>query len=317
MTTRFAQIRPLSRQWVSLSGWAVLFLGGCASRGSMDILEAEIRQTEDALHQAESQRKSLEVQLAEARRETELLRTQLVSTTGAAPLPEQTGNLVRLSGLSINTLLSGGKDRDGHPGDEVLVTLVAPIDQQGDLVKIAGEVEIEAYDMSLPGEDKLVGRWTFTSAEAAQAWHSGFVGAGLQFELPWQTPPSSPELVVHARLRTDDGRQLDTSTKLKVAPIPGMMTPDSFAPQTIQPVKLDTSRTPPRKIPAALDHHLPPASRLVPNYDDVDAAPDVDVRPFPNPVNPPSTHKPRPDPPSLNGVQTSDNWTDETIPRLR
>ncbi|RLS51678.1 MAG: hypothetical protein DWH91_18480 [Planctomycetota bacterium] len=316
MTTRFAQLRPLSRQWISLSGWAVLFLGGCASRGSMDLLEAEIRQTEDALHQAESQRKSLEFQLVEAHRETALLRTQLVSTTGNAPLPEQTGNLVRLSGLSINTLLSGGKDRDGHPGDEVLVTLVAPIDQQGDLVKIAGEVEIEAYDMSRPG-DKLVGRWTFTPAEAAQAWHSGFVGAGLQFELPWQTPPSSPELVVHARLRTEDGRQLDTSTKLKVAPVPGTIPPVSIAPQAIQPVKFDTSRTPPRNIPTALDHHLPPASQLVPNYEDVEGAPDVNVRPFPNSAIPPSTYKPRPAPPSLDGVQTSDSWTDETIPRLR
>ena len=137
MTARVPDNRPSIRQCLALSGWAVLFLSGCAARGQMESLEAEIRQSQDSLYRAEAKSSELQSQLAQARQETELLRSQVTSTGNGTSLPEQTGNLVRLSGVKINTLLSGGKDRDGQPGDDILVTLITPIDEQGDLVKIA------------------------------------------------------------------------------------------------------------------------------------------------------------------------------------
>lgn len=307
-------LRPPSRllAWscLALTGWAVLLLGGCTSRGSLELLEAEIRRGEDALLQAESRRSNLESQLAEARRETELLRSQIASNTGSAPLPEQTGNLVRLSGLTINTLLSGSKNRDREPGDELLVALVAPVDEQGDLVKIAGDVEIEAYDMSLTGDDKRVGRWAFTTEEAAKAWHSGFVGAGLQFELPWQAAPNSRELVLHARLVTGDGRSFDTTSKLKIDPANVVVAPESATSRTTQPVSFQ-KRTIERKIPE-------PAQRLVPDYEDIEAEPEVmPARRLKAPPPRSNTDRPASRTPTLDGVQTSDSWTDETVPRWR
>ncbi len=113
--------RPPSRQWLTLSAWAVLLWGGCSSRGQMELLEAEIRQHQDALRQAEAKASDLENQLSVARNETELLRTEMARSSSGAPLPEQTGAIARLAGVKINTLLSGGKDRDGQPGDDVLV----------------------------------------------------------------------------------------------------------------------------------------------------------------------------------------------------
>ncbi len=289
----------------------------------MELLEAEIRRTEDALHLAQSNSTDLETQLTVARRETELLRTQMASTGGQAPLPEQTGNLVRLSGVKINSLLSGGKDRDGQPGDDVLVALVSPLDEQGELVKIAGEVEIEAYDMTLPGEDKRVGRWTFSSEEAAKAWHSGFVGAGLQFELPWQVLPNAKELVVHARLRTVDGRQFDTSTPLRIDPAEALA-PGLLQPFEAQPVKHEKTGLAEQSIETAVQllpekpQADPSITRPVPLYDDVDAAPSN--RPFPPKARPSQVKRKTTTPAgkaTLDGTQTSDNWTDETIPRLR
>ncbi len=91
--------------------------------------------------------------------------------------------------MKINTLLSGGKDRDGQPGDDVLVALVAPHDQQGDLVKIAGEVEIEAFDMTLPSEDKRVRSLDLYPGRSGQGLAQRVRRAGLQFELPWQALP--------------------------------------------------------------------------------------------------------------------------------
>ena len=288
----------------------------------MELLEAEIRQSQDSLYRAEAKSTELQSQLALARRETDLIRSQAVSHGDQAPLPEQTGNLVRLAGVKINTLLSGGKDRDGKPGDDLLVALITPHDEQGDLVKIAGDVEIEAYDMSLSGDDKRVGHWTFDPEQSAKSWHSGFVGAGLQFELPWQEVPANKDLLVHARLRTADGRQFDTNSPLKIVP-PTSTTPGLISVPQALPVKHETELRVDRQIETA-DQKIPadPITRPVPFYDDVE--PRTTPRPFPGADNTPEELKPsspaakqQPGHASLDGIETSDSWTDETIPRLR
>ena len=208
------------------------------------------------------------------------------------------------------------------------MALITPHDEQGDLVKIAGEVEIEAYDMTRPGDDKRVGRWTFDSEQSAKAWHSGFVGAGLQFELPWQETPTNKELLVHARLRTADGRQFDTNSPLKVVP-PVSAAPALLQVQQAQPVNYESEQKIDRRIQTA-DQQLPenPVTRPVPFYDDVEP---TAARPFPGadqlnldeavPIQPQirrtAPAKQSPGRASLEGTETSDNWTDETIPRLR
>lgn len=337
MTARIPHNRPSIRQCLALTGGAVLFWSGCSARGQMESLEAEIRRSQDSLYRAEAKSSELQSQLTLARRETELVRSQVALTGGQTPLPEQTGNLVRLAGVKINTLLSGGQDRDGQLGDDLLVALITPHDEQGDLVKIAGEVEIEAYDMTRSGDDKRVGRWTFNTEQSAKAWHSGFVGAGLQFELPWQEIPANKELLVHARLRTTDGRQFDTNSPLKVVP-PASVAPALLQVQQAQPVKYETEQTIDRQILTA-DQQLPepPVARPVPFYEDVEPA--TSARPFPgsempkrpasaatSAASPATTRLALPNPPpvkqppghaSLDGVETSDSWTDETIPRLR
>ena len=340
MTTRLFPSRLIARQCLALSSWAVLLWAGCASRGQLELLEAEVRQHKDGQYRAEAKTSELESQLAQAHRETELIRSQVASNGGQAPLPEQTGNLVRLSGVKINTLLSGGKDRDGQPGDDLLVALISPHDEQGDLVKIAGEIEIEAYDMTRPGDDKRVGRWTFNPEQAAKAWHSGFVGSGLQFELPWQEAPANKELLVHARLRTTDGRQFDTNSPLKVVPPASATPPGLISVQNTQPVKHETEQPIDRQIHTADQQLLDePVARPVPFYEDVEPKA---ARPFPGadklevdepvsalPKTRPTTPSPKtktaptapaphkPGRASLDGTATSDNWTDETIPRLR
>ena len=379
MTARPNHQRTPSRQWIALSSWAVLLWGGCVTGRQLETLEAELRQQQDAVQLARKQTDRIQSELTRAREETELLRSQMAAAGQGAPLPEQTGNLVRLSQVKINTLLSGGKDRDGLPGDDLLVALISPLDEQGDLVKIAGEVEIEAFDMTLPSDDKRVGHWAFDTEQAAKAWHSGFVGAGLQFELPWQDLPTSKELLVHVRLKTTDGRQFDSSTPLKVSPQAGNVSAQAATRKSIsktQPVKFEVP--PPvdgrdiladRIVPAELNMTaeqddasvVPRPIRPVPFYDDVEPGPTA--RPFPSEAAAPEAKEalqPKADPDQkltlkekakpavapnkrpaaaisapppavkkpgraslddeidvLDGTETSDNWTDETLPRLR
>lgn len=213
---------------------------GCASRGNVEALEARLRQTQDSLRHSEQRMAKVQSELDLAHREKELLQQQMTAANGpsSGALPEQTQALARISGLSINKLMSGGKDQDGDQADEALQLIVAPHDADGDLVKVAGQMEIEAYDLSRNGEDKRVGRWVFDSGEARKHWHSGFLSSGFQFHLPWEQHPGGKEILVHARLVTSDGRQFDTNQTIHVRPglaaAPGRIAPPAHLQQVSQ-----------------------------------------------------------------------------------
>lgn len=201
--------------------------GGCVSRGNVEALEARLRQTQDDLRRSEKQLTRAQTDLDLARKETDLLQKQVAQTEQlkGSLIPEQTQALARIAGLSINKLMSGGKDRDGDRLDDAMQVIVSPLDGDGDLVKIAGQMEIEAYDMARTGDDKRIGRWVFDSSEARKNWHSGFLSSGYQFQLPWQQPPSGKNVLVHARLTTSDGRQFDTDQTLVVNVDPSGLPP--------------------------------------------------------------------------------------------
>ena len=225
--------------WLVLTSAALassaLSSSGCASRGNVDALEAQLRQTQDSLRHSEQRMAKVQSELDLAHREKEVLRQQMTAANGpsSGALPEQTQALARISGLSINKLMSGGKDQDGDQADEALQLIVAPHDADGDLVKVAGQMEIEAYDMSRTGEDKRVGRWVFDSGEARKHWHSGFLSSGFQFHLPWEQSPGGKEILVHARLVTSDGRQFDTNQTINVRPGLAAATPARIVPRRI------------------------------------------------------------------------------------
>lgn len=230
--------------WLLLTSAALassaLSSSGCASRGNVEALEAQLRQTQDSLRHSEQRMAKVQSELDLAHREKEVLRQQMTAANGpsSSGLPEQTQALARISGLSINRLMSGGKDQDGDQADEALQLIVAPHDADGDLVKVAGQMEIEAYDMSRTGEDKRVGRWVFDSGEARKHWHSGFLSSGFQFHLPWEQTPGGKEILVHARLVTSDGRQFDTNQTINVRPglaaAPGRIVPPAQLQQVSQ-----------------------------------------------------------------------------------
>ena len=66
---------------------------------------------------------------------------------------------------------------------------VKPIDQHGSVLKAAGQVTIELYDLAANPNENLIGKYEWTVDETAKRWFSGFVSYHYTFECPW---PSSP-----------------------------------------------------------------------------------------------------------------------------
>ena len=311
---------------------AALALCGCRTRGDVELLESRLRQQEDAIAEMQSELSRARNEFAAAARENDSLRTQLANRGHEVLLPEQADVVFRTASIEVNKLLSGGLDRDGAPGDDLLSVLVAPRDAGGELVKVPGDVRIEALDLALDGPRQRIGLWEFSSAEAAEHWHSGVLGTGYRFQLPWQQPPTSETLLVHARLVTIDGRQFDTTQEIRVTP----PEPDKIAGRPSHRAPR-VSRTPAPSRRDATEantawwnghDNLPPRStESLPSVDASTTAPErdpairrvSDQQPVPEddwqsmppdtaPANPFERNSP---------VRTSDRWTTDDIPVYR
>jgi len=304
-----------SRPAIAVPILCALWLAGCASRGNVEILESELRQEEQAREQLAEQLRQSQEELKIARTDAAALRTQLADRRQTALPPEQAEVFYRVDAIKFGMLLTSGQDRDGQPGDDALSVLLTPVDIHGDLVKLAGEVELELFDMTRSSEQQRLGQWKFPVGEVREHWHKGFMSAGYLFQVDWQSPPVSPELTLHARMTVPDGRQFDATTQVKVA-----------LPASVPRPLVQASRAPTR------DRALKQASGTRPAFRPADAPGKTTVRrtaaastldpsppaapasaTSPPPAIPPKVKAGHADPP----IQTSDNWTDSTIPRLR
>ncbi|HEV3301150.1 MAG TPA: hypothetical protein VG055_15980 [Planctomycetaceae bacterium] len=252
----------------TLLGTLVL-AAGCASTGQLDILESRLRRQEDAANQLQSQLAESQNQLQAAKRETVDLRTQIANGKKLAHA-EQLTALGTVEGISLNKYLTGGLDRDGIPGDEMLSAVVAPADADGNLVKAPGTVVVTVLDLSKPEAQQRVGHWEFGPKDSESLWHSGFLGSGYVVRVPWQTLPESPTLLVHARLKTIDGRQFDTSQSIRINPPKAVAqaaaqpaAPQNPTPQPgsmPQPPEIQQTAAPPPSLDTAMTK--PPAAPL-------------------------------------------------------
>lgn len=276
-------------RWM-LTGMSAILICGCLSRGGNDLLQARLRDQQERLIETERQIAAAQTELRRSRQEADNLRAELARVGSGLLTAEQSESLVRVSKLQINSLLTGGVNKDEQPGDDAFVAQVAPVDDDGEVVKLPGSIELTLIDPALPEDQRDLGQWTFTAEECRARWTRGFTGAGFQFTLPLDDQPLHDSLVLHARLVTADGRSFDANQIVRVTP-PTAMT--ASARRTVRdqtPLELDDINDPP---PAPLNE----SSDELPNWADPADAPQHPAGRMP--------------------LRDSTNWTGETIPQLR
>jgi hypothetical protein len=201
--------------WMSLM--LILTLTGCGGRGNSDLLEARLREQEDSIFALQRDLKDSQQALQSAREQSAAMQKQLAKSSNGGLLPEQSKTLFRVTGVKVNSLLTGGVDLDSKPGDELWTTVITPHDVDGETVKLPADLELELVDLNQPEDQRRVGVWKFSSQEVRSRWYSGFAGSGFRFELPWQSAPASEELTLLVRMKSQDGRTFQTTAPLKVA----------------------------------------------------------------------------------------------------
>jgi len=155
-----------------------------------------------------------------ARLEEELLATRqrLAELDGSArPAPEAaetTEDPFRAVAIRFGKF-TGGINADGRPGDQRLKVVLEPLDAEGDVVKRAGSLDLEAVE---PVHNQLrpLGRWNWTQEEFAKTWLSGLGLYGYILKLDWPggKPPASDRLLLRARFTTLSGEVLQAEREI-------------------------------------------------------------------------------------------------------
>ncbi len=187
-------------------------LAGCRSNNRYDLLEAELR--------------TRERELADARAALDQSRNLLRAyeqSQRPAPGSGAPGPFLPVRDISLGRG-TGGADEDGLPGDEGMVLVIVPKDEDGAAVKVPGRAVVAAWEVSPAGIKTPIGSWDVPADKLRRTWKSGLISTGYFVALPWQTLPTSDRVRVAVRLVTSDGRAYETDRDITVKP-PSMALP--------------------------------------------------------------------------------------------
>ncbi len=96
--------------------------------------------------------------------------------------------------------LSGGADYDGQPGDDGVTVYLKPVDRDGDVIKVAGDIRIQLYDLAAPPGQKLIGEYALAVDQVGPLWHGKLWTGHYTIKCPFppgQTP-RNPEITIRA-----------------------------------------------------------------------------------------------------------------------
>ncbi len=133
-------------------------------------------------------------------------------TTRPATLSiERLNELFTVSTIDIGKLTSARSD-----GLKVYVT---PRDAQGDPLKSAGAITVEAFDLA--NKDKpLLGHWDFPAADAGKNWYESIIVRGYALTCPVTLPASTAEVTIRVTFVDSLTQRTLAAQKLIPAKVP-------------------------------------------------------------------------------------------------
>ena len=128
----------------------LVFFGGCDSAYTESPLQERVEIMT-------IQQQQLESQLEQSTAENEKLTKQIHTLSG---LPEQLKgeNLYSLQNIEIGKY-TGFFDKDKDGTKEKLIVYIEPIDEQGDVIKAAADIEVELWDLSKTDGSAMLAKW--------------------------------------------------------------------------------------------------------------------------------------------------------------
>ncbi len=187
-------------------------LGGCEHSTT----KVELQKQVDDLRVTNDQ---LQREAEEHRASIEQLRTQVANLQSFKD--PRGARLFEASGLEILSL-SRGANYDDAPGDDGVTVHFRPLDNEGNVVTVGGQVVVQLVDSSVMGEPKVVGLLRISEPdELRAAWHSKFLTNHytLKCRFSAKLPPSVRQIDVKVEF-TDylTGRSLHAERVVDITP---------------------------------------------------------------------------------------------------
>lgn len=208
-----------------------ILLVGCRS-GRSDLVEAELR-TKDR------QLRELQGELERSRVLNQAFEQHLLPSAPATPGSTASSGAtpyVRVIELGAGT---GGADEDRLPGDDVLILVVVPKDEDGHPVKAVGSLSVQTQEITPEGTKIPLHTWDVTPTQLRPLWTQGLFSSGFRVKLGLREPLRFEKLRVTVQLTLLDGRTLETDKDIRVRPA---VTPTS---PVVQPAPVVPTLPPP------------------------------------------------------------------------
>jgi hypothetical protein len=114
--------------------------------------------------------------------------------------------------------LCRAENRDGKPGDDGLLLVLQPVDENGDVIPVAGDMVISVIDPAENGRRQRIGFYRFQANEVEPMLESSeALGAGIHLRLDWNNyVPRNSDVQVFVRYMTRDKRKFESSIPLRI-----------------------------------------------------------------------------------------------------
>lgn len=189
-------------------GVVCLLFTACGPNKRYDLIEAELRTRERELADTR-------VALEQARNLNRAYAQQSQSSPGVSVPNPTAPAYVPVKNITL-ARGTGGVDEDGILGDEGLMVVVLPRDEDGAAVKVPGRLQIAAWEVTPAGIKSPIGNWEVPAEKVRPTWRAGFVSTGYFVAVPWQTYPSTEKVRIAVRFTTLDGRAFEADKDIVV-----------------------------------------------------------------------------------------------------
>jgi hypothetical protein len=141
----------------------MLLLVGCENTDSN-----KISPLADQVKNLTQEKTQLQRQIEQSRAENEQLKEQ-IQVLSRLPEGVKPENIYFVHGIKITRYTNFyDKDKDGKK--ETLIVYIQPIDQEGDAIKAAGDVDVQLLDLNKPDGPVQLAQWHVTAQQIKELW---------------------------------------------------------------------------------------------------------------------------------------------------
>ncbi len=152
---------------IILAGCLILLTTGC--EGPATTREQLIKKIDTITHE----KTELIYQLKRAEAEKEELKDQ-IKTLSELPVALRLEHLQDVQKVKVTRFTNlYDKDKDGKR--EMLIVYIQPSDQQGDIIKASGTVDVQLWDLEREATEALIGQWHTEPEELRELWFATVV----------------------------------------------------------------------------------------------------------------------------------------------